>query len=242
MHFVKTTQTRRFLGELTRSMDVGRALAKLMEDNAIRCGHVRIMGHFERAELLCDGPKGPGTITRVLDRHVQIISCEGIISELSGNFEPVLYTLVTFEGEAGSVTVGGVLQSATVLSCHLLLDAFDDLFIRRAIDPRVKLPTWVQVFTDEDPSSAPPPAPVETTPAPVEEEVFDDDEIIPEAGDKIVHFKFGECLVVKFERENDILQVKQPGKRSLRLGVSVLDFTLLRVLPDGTKVYRASRK
>ncbi|MBU1535584.1 DUF296 domain-containing protein, partial [Myxococcota bacterium] len=132
---MKTNRTRRFVGELTKGMDVGRALTRLMEENAIRCGHVRLMGHLERAELLCDGPKGPSTVTRLLDRHVQIISCEGIITELSGKFEPILYTLVTFEGVAGSVTVGGILQSASVVSCHLLLDSFDDLFIRRAIDP-----------------------------------------------------------------------------------------------------------
>ncbi|MBU1537727.1 hypothetical protein KKF84_20605, partial [Myxococcota bacterium] len=83
--------------------------------------------------------------------------------------------------------------------------------------------------------------PVQETPVP--EEVYsEEDPTIPEAGDHIRHFKFGECLVVKFERENDILQVKQPGKRTLRLGVNVLSFELIKVLPDGTKLFSATRK
>ncbi len=246
MQLVNTGKARRFIGELTRGMEVGKALTRLLQTKTIRCGYVRIMGHLSEIEVAIDGPKGPQTVLKKISKPCQIVSCEGLVTELGGKFDPVLYTLVSFEGETGVLSLGGVLQSAVVLSCDILIEAFDDCFVRKKQDPKLGLPVWESAFSQsqEEPTGSlsvrgsaqgPPPQ----IPSSSHEEEFEEEEIVPSPGDTINHFKFGRCLVLKYDARNDSIQIKMPSERTATLKVQFLAFSLLEELEDGTKLYRA---
>ncbi len=249
MQLINTGKSRRFIGELSRGMEVGKALTRLLQENAIRCGYVKIMGHLSEAEMEIDGQKGPQTVVKKIAKPCQIVSCEGLVTELNGKFDPVLYTLLSFDGETGALTLGGVLKKAVVLSCDILLESFDDCFVRKKRDQKTGLPMWENAFSqlqEERDSPSPPsnthPGTLSQATTLLEEEELEEEEVIPSPGDTIVHFKFGRCLVLKFEPKNDSIQIKMPSERTATLKVQYLTFSLLQELEDGAKLYKAVSK
>ena len=244
MHFIETNKTRTFVGELTRGMEISKGITKFLQQHSIRCGFLKITGHIDHIELVTDGAKGVLSNKRNIDHASQIISCEGFITEFNGNFSPILYTLVTVDLDTGIHTIGGILQRANVIACDFVLEAYDDIFIRRQIDSKTKLPVWIETFSDNDESDetgdvTPQLRPVSSINEDEDEDEDEDEEIIPEPGDTIIHFKFGTCLVTKYEPDSYMITVKLPSERTARLGVQYLQFTFFEKDENGRSVYKA---
>jgi predicted DNA-binding protein with PD1-like motif len=255
MHLVEIKNSKKFIGELSRGIEITRAVTKILQDNSIRCGHIRIMGHLEKIDLLTDGSKGVLSQRRTISQPSQIVSCEGFITELNGKFEPILYTLISTDLDTGIHTIGGVLEKAVVVSCDFIVESFEDLFIRRKIDAKIKLPVWVETITNDDEVSEEPSSPISYKSSTIaniassndteieeieeeEDEEEEEEEIIPEPGDFIDHFKLRVCEVIKYEADVEILTVLLPSKRQARLGVQYLSFSVVTVNDNGTKIYK----
>jgi predicted DNA-binding protein with PD1-like motif len=252
LHCIETEKTRKFIGEFTRGMEIQRALSKILKDKNIKAGVIKIIGHVENIEILTNGSKGPLTISRKIDQNCQIVHCEGFISELDGNFNPVLYSVIGIETETGLQTISGVLKNAKVIVCEFILDSFDDVFIRKQYDQRILLPCWIETFTNKDGEFDTFVESVENSEEnsniqhedyskELEEEDDLGEGIFPGTGDKIDHHKFGKCTVVKVEKDNEIVQIRLPSTRIARLGIQYLNLSLIRELEDGKKLFKASK-
>ncbi|MBN2724164.1 MAG: hypothetical protein JXR95_08855 [Deltaproteobacteria bacterium] len=243
MNIVESNINRKFVGEFTKGMEVQKAVSRILLDKGIRTGLIRIFGHIENVVLLSDKDGGILNEKRVLNRAGQLLRCEGIISEMDGKFDPVLYTTIGIETEGGMMVLGGVLQEARVLQCEFVLESFDDIFIRKTMN-QTGLPSWTDVFTPgESGELTVDESIVSTTSVEVEEtEEDEDDSTVPSPGDILNHFKFGKCLVQKVDVTTDIIQVKLPSDRSARLGMQYLTFLLIDESEDGIRVFDVKGK
>lgn len=251
MNFVETKKQRRFVGEFTRGMEIQKAVSRLLKDNNIRTGRIKIFGHLENIVLSTDSGNKAMSMRRIISGACQLISCEGIITELGGQFDPILYSTVAVEGETGLSLYGGVLVEARVIQCDFILDSFDDIFIRRTIDSSSNSAIWNEVFTETSSGNDNSELPgkmeamkVELVEADIEEGDDEDDETssLPAPGDILNHFKFGKCIVQKLDLGADIIQIKLPSDRSARLGIQYLTFSLVDEHEDGVREFDVKGK
>ncbi|MBU1221742.1 DUF296 domain-containing protein [Myxococcota bacterium] len=250
MNFVETKKQRRFVGEFTRGMEIQKAVSRLLKDNNIRTGRIKIFGHLENIILSTDSGNKAMSTRRIISGACQLISCEGIITELGGQFDPLLYSTVAVEGETGLAVYGGVLVEARVIQCDFILDSFDDLFIRRTIDASSNSAIWNEVFaeTSSDIDNSELPGKMEALKVEhIEPEVEDDDDDdetndLPAPGDILNHFKFGKCIVQKLDLGADIIQIKLPSDRTARLGIQYLTFSLVDEHEDGAREFDVKGK
>jgi hypothetical protein len=69
-----------------------------------------------------------------------------------------------------------------------------------------------------------------------------EEEPVPDAGDVVLHFHFGECLVVSSIGEKIRIRQDKPGSPVLDVSLTKLRVELLDAAPDGTKRFKLHRK
>ncbi len=120
---------RRLVGRLERGADLLPSLVAAGAANGVRAGELRATGLVEEVELRC-APKPP----RRLAAQVTLVSLRGALDELDGRAHAAAYAVVARDGDNGIELVGGELVRARVVAVEFVIEAFDDLLIRRKHD------------------------------------------------------------------------------------------------------------
>jgi hypothetical protein len=105
---------------------------------------------------------------------MQILTATGTISEEAGKVQLNINLVASRQRDNGIELLGGVCLAAKVLTCEVIVDAMDDLLLRRAVDKGTNLHPWTEWFMarpESKPAVEGKPAPTATEeklpPAPV---------------------------------------------------------------------------
>ncbi len=127
--------------------DLLRGLLSVCKDHNVRCGLIRATGVLKSLSVQHhdSARKAPGQ-TLSLSGPLQLLSATGALSELGGKLELSLQVVASRQGDNGVEVVGGGCESATVLSCDFVIEALDDLLLRRSVDHRTGLYVWTEAL------------------------------------------------------------------------------------------------
>ena len=144
--------------------DLLRGLLSVCKSQNVRCGLIRATGvlkklavqHYDSATKALGKPA-------LLEGPLTLLSATGALSELGGKLELSLKVTASRQGDNGVEVVGGTCESATVLACDFVVEALDDLLLRRSADPRTGLVVWTDAISAHTAVAAP--EPMESEPA-----------------------------------------------------------------------------
>jgi predicted DNA-binding protein with PD1-like motif len=176
---------RRIVGLLDRGSDLFESLGAVCRDHEIRSGELRGAGALESAELRAfDQARKRWTASRVLGGGLELLNLTGTISEQDGATAIVLRAALMRDRDSGVEVVGGHLLSAQVFAVEFVIEAFDDLILRRRAHVATGLDLWSDAITVAEPvpSGAEPerrvlpddPAPTLDEPGPVRSAELDE--------------------------------------------------------------------
>jgi predicted DNA-binding protein with PD1-like motif len=111
------------------------ALATKLRDEQVACGWLRGSGVLIEVELRAfDAELGTLGSTRRIVGPVQVLSLEGSIGLVDGEPSFSLRALLARETDHGLETLAGEIANARVVALEVLVTAFDDLAVERALD------------------------------------------------------------------------------------------------------------
>ena len=181
---------------------------------------------------------------------LELLSLKGTLSELGGKPELRLTAMASRLTDNGIEVIGGVVVSATVLNCELVIEAMDDVLFRRGADRHSGLLVWQQML-GALPSA--PPAPGDEPPRAADSETGNgarswaaaaeasaaaeaaaaeaaaarEEEEEPyrpiRIGDFLEHRKFGRCVVERVDANEEFATVRLRNNRLVRLNIDVLN-------------------
>ena len=246
----ESLQVRRIVGSLERGSDLIDELKAVCARFRVHAGELRAIGALEQVELCAfDQGRKRATSPRLITGSLELLSLSGNISEQAGAASLVARVTVMRDRDSGMEVLGGQLLSARVFAVEFVIEAFDDVLLRRAHDPNLGIPVWKEAISESEvvpeaesladhpeptvdqvpavevpsvaaPAVAPPPA------APLD--IVEDVDLA--AGDVILHPKFRRCVVQRIEGNNEFVQVRLRNGRVVRLSLDIIELT-----PQGTE-------
>jgi len=172
---------RRIVGRLDRGASLLDALLDVCRQRGVRTGEVRAVGSLEIVEVAeYDQARKAWKPGRSFTGGVEILSLTGNVSERNGQLVLHAHAALMRERDNGVEVLGGHVVGARVFALEFVIDAFDDVLLRRGHDPATGLPLWTEAIDQgaerrsapgsAEPSGAPradaPAAATATTPAP----------------------------------------------------------------------------
>jgi predicted DNA-binding protein with PD1-like motif len=258
------------VGQLTRGQDLYRALLAVCQERSVRCASVQAQGVVDEVELACyeadDRAMGR---PRRLSGVSQLLSATGLVAEHEGQLHLELSLVLARHRDSGMEVLGGVCTSARVLSCQFVIEALDDLVLRRGRDRGTGLLQLQQAFSAGDGSSPGEPSAsaregsspnarepsdpgklswadavmesVRAADSEVEEEPVGIEHLRPvKVGDILDHQKFGRCLVQRVDADQEYVTVRLRNSRLVRLNLEVLNLRYTGDDEDGHQVFTTS--
>jgi predicted DNA-binding protein with PD1-like motif len=254
MNFVEARRVRHLLLRLDAGDPLPAALQKVLGDAEIQAGCITGVGRLEAVELVADGRGGGALpVPRRFEGPSELVNLTGVASRSSGVLEVALWVTVAREAESGLQTVGGKLLSARAAAVDLHVIAFDDVPLRVTSEPEARTSLGAAAAgsgVDESVSRSKHMAPKEGGPAGVGEVPLvpprpakppDDVEIYPETGDAVMHFHFGECMVIGSDGDRIRLRQTKDG-RVREVALPMLRVEEFATLPNGTRHFILTRK
>ena len=265
----ESQSVRRIIGRLDVGEDLLRGLISVCKSRNVRCGLIQATGMLEKLTVAHYEParKAMGQPLE-FGGPLALLSATGTLSELGGKLELSLQVVASRQGDNGVDLLGGTCTSARVTACEFVIEALDDLLLRRSADHRTGLYVWTDAISAHVGSSEPepqelrpplsglklmdPPAQQVPTvvikeapamveePAEPEEEEEEHEPYRPvQIGDMIMHQQFGECLVQRVSVDQEYATVRRlANKRLVRLSLEVLDLHFQKE-EDGHQVFEA---
>lgn len=175
---------RRLLARLDRGTDLIGSVIDLCRVHAVRSAVIRGSGWLEEAELQdYDQQELQPQPGRRIAAPAQLVHLNGSIAEHDGVLTCAAQVLLSRETDNGIQVLGGQVVSAKVFVAELVIDVFDDLILRRGIDPQTGVLTWIEILAEAPPAAEPDtpaeirsvpaeaPRPAASTPAPARPEI-----------------------------------------------------------------------
>ncbi len=251
MIVAESRRGRRLVGRLDKGADVMESLAEICRSHDVRAAEVRAIGKLNQVVMSeYEQNARQFRASRRFDSSFEMISFNGNISERDGKLFVHAHVALSRELDNGIEMIGGHLVSARAFSFEFVIEAFDDLILRRQnSEAQTGLPLWKEAIAMDAPAPAaahvPFDAPARTTwddvvsastapppePPPVVEEPLPDgdgEEVRVAPGDLIDHPKFGRCVVERVEGDYEFVSARLRNQRLIRLSLDVL-----RLLPAG---------
>lgn len=260
---------RRLIGRLDRGASLVDALLDICRSHGVRSAEIRGIGALETVELTSyDQAAQAWRPGRSLGGDLAILSLAGNVAEQAGQLAISLNVVLSREGDNGIEVMGGHVLRARIFSLEVVIEAFDDVLLRRARDQATGLVCWTEAVAAAEPAPvvAAIPAPSTTwaevarvsqarpSPAPVaparpdiprveprseaRHENDDETDDALEPGDILIHPTFGRCEVQRIEGGYEFAQVRLKNGRLVRLSLDIL-----RLVRDGVenshRVFRA---
>jgi predicted DNA-binding protein with PD1-like motif len=258
----ESRQSRRLVGRLDRGADLSTALLEICAGHGVRSGEVRAFGALEQLTLCeYDQQQRVYRSPRQFEAPCELLSLLGNVSEKEQKPFLNARVAVSRERDNGIELIGGNLVTARVFALEFVIDAFDDVLLRRGVDGKTGLHLWNEVIGldfatggerttgeyDVMPSFEQGGIPSSeiasatswedvkraVTPPPLE-----DHEAPIEVGEFIEHPKFGRCKVEKIEGDHEFVAARLQSGRLIRLSLEVLTLIPAGVEND-RRIFRA---
>ncbi len=161
MIVAESRRGRRLVGRLDRGAELLTALADLCAARGVRCAEIRAFGTVEEIDLReFDQRTRAFRAVRRFTTPFQLVHFSANLAERDGHAHVEAQAAVAREGDNGIEVVAGAVVRARVYAVDFVIDAFDDVLLRRAIDAGTGLPLYAHAV--EAPRAAEPaPAAVE---------------------------------------------------------------------------------
>jgi predicted DNA-binding protein with PD1-like motif len=152
---VESRQTRRIIGQLSQGEELIQGLLSICHDRRLRSGQIQVSGILDELSV-CHHDRAGRAMgqARVFRTPLQLVWASGLLCEEGGKRQLTLSVLASRQRDNGIELLGGVCQAAKVLSCEFVIDAFEDVLLRRELDRG----TGLHPLSDAFAASAPAPA------------------------------------------------------------------------------------
>jgi len=255
---------RRIIGRLDRGADLFRSLLEICAQRHVRTGELRALGSLETVEVAeYDQAAKSWKPARIFSGGLEILNLTGNVSERDGQLALHAHASLMRDRDNGVEVLGGHVVSARVFALEFVLEAFDDVLLRRGVDAATGLPLWNEALSLGDATPAAPPGPepdseqplprfeapattswsdvaaasarktAEPAAAPEDE---DDDSL--EVGDVVLHPTFGRCEVQRIEGGYEFAHVRLKNGRLVRLSLDILKISRAGT-EGGHRVFKA---
>src|SRR5581483_6516349 len=157
MIVAESRRGRRLVGRLDRGTDVLESLLDVCRAHAVRSGELRAIGELEQVTLSEYDQRGRAwKPPRQFTSPVEIVHLGGNVSEKDGKLFLNAYASVSRQRDNGIELLGGHLVAGRVFSVEFVIEVFDDLLLRRAMDASTGLPLWnaAVALAVEEPAAA----------------------------------------------------------------------------------------
>src|SRR5688572_2991758 len=135
MIVAESHRTRRIVGRLDRGVELLDTIAEICRKYRVRCGEVRAIGSLEAIEVKeYDQREKQWRQARRFQSAFEILNLSGNISERAGELIVHAHIAVMRDRDNGIEVLGGHLVRARVFALEFIIDAFDDLVLRRGMD------------------------------------------------------------------------------------------------------------
>jgi predicted DNA-binding protein with PD1-like motif len=235
MHIIEPRRARKVLVRLDRGDELPGALLRALDQLEVKAGWVTAVGSVEAAELFV------GEAARSVAVPAEVVSLAGSLAQEEGESVLRVSCVLAADSAFGPALAAGRLVWARADTLDVCIDAFEDVALARAPDPRTGAraltPTAPGVLdaarleakadpSPSDPQRAEPPRradPGAPVPAKIARRV-DEPDLYPEPGDQVVHFHFGECEVILSDGDRIRLRQLKDGRvREVALSMLRID-------------------
>ena len=127
---------KRIVGRFKSNEDCVSALTKLCESRSIRAGEVRLSGALKSVELARFDAEARDYVKSHHGGPVEIVTLRGSVGAIGDQVALRLDALLSAESGFGAQLVSGQLRRGVVDSCEFVLDVFEDLEMKRALEPQ----------------------------------------------------------------------------------------------------------
>jgi hypothetical protein len=162
MIVAESRRGRRIVGRLDRGRDLFEGLLAVCRERGVRCGELRALGSLERVEVAeYDQDQKVWKRGRTFTAGgLELLNLTGNISERDGGLTLHAHATLMRDRDNGVEIIGGHLVSASVFALEFVIEAYDDLLLRRATDPATGLTLWNEAIPlgggpDERPAAPP---------------------------------------------------------------------------------------
>jgi predicted DNA-binding protein with PD1-like motif len=140
---------RRIIGRLDRGVELLEAITSVCHKLKVRCGEVRAIGSLEAVEVAeYDQREKQWRPARRFQSAFEILNLSGNVSERAGELVVHAHVAVMRDRDNGIEVVGGHLVRARVFALEFVIDAFDDLVLRRGADDATGLQLWNEKYEE----------------------------------------------------------------------------------------------
>jgi len=261
---VESRSGRRIIGRLVAGEDVIERLLAVIAETEVRAATIQLSGVVDELALVHydRGARAMGK-ARWYRAPLSIISCSGTLAERDGKADLVLQVVASRAGDNGIEVIGGRAVNARVVAAEFVIDAMDDVMLRRWPERGSGLSIWQELIgappaTPEKTSEAQPKKGIEVNAtaqgaaqwavavaasAEAQEESVTA-ELAPDrepyhaikAGDFLEHTKFGRCVIEKVDANEEFATVRLRNKRLVRLNIEILDL-IYKADEEGHQVF-----
>lgn len=173
MIVAESRRVRHLIGRLDRGADLIPALVDLCTARGVRCAEVRAFGTVEEVDLReFDQRTRAYRPARRFTTPFNLIHFLGNLAEKDGHAHLEAQVAISRERDNGIELLGGSLLRARVYAVDFVIDAFDDVLLRRSNDTGTGLSLYSHVFEEDraaPAAGAPPPGEVVVEAEPEEE-------------------------------------------------------------------------
>jgi predicted DNA-binding protein with PD1-like motif len=148
---VESHKGRRILGQLGPGEDLLGGLLGICRKHRVRAGSLRVTGVLQDLALANYDGAGKGmTVPRTFRGAVTLVSGEGIVAEHRGKNDVALRVVISRQRDNGVEVLGGQCTGARVVSCEFIIDAFEDVILRRDTDRGAGMPIITEAISAAD--------------------------------------------------------------------------------------------
>ncbi len=148
MIVIESRASRRLIGRLDRGVSLFEALLGVCRDQRVRTAEIRALGSFESVEVAeYDQATRVWKPGRTFAGGLEILNLTGNVSERGGQLALHAHASVMRDRDNGVEVLGGHLVSARVFALEFVIEAFDDVILRRGSDAATGLTLWTEALT-----------------------------------------------------------------------------------------------
>lgn len=155
----ESRSVRRIVGHLPQGSELIESVLTICQERGVRCGTVTITGVVHEVTLLhYDAAARENGMPRHFRGALQLLLAQGTVAELNAKLDLSLSLLASRLTDNGIQVLGGLCGGAAVVACEFVIEAYEDLLLRRAPDRSTGLNLLSEAFSavQDPPASAPP--------------------------------------------------------------------------------------
>ena len=143
------------MGRLAGGEDLLQGLLSVCHAQKVRCATLSGSGVLEELAIAhYDASSRAIGKPRWFRTPMQLLALTGTLTEHEGKADLRLNVTASRQGDNGIELLGGLLAGGRVLTCEFVIDALDDVLVRRGVDRRTGLAIWQEFLGGASPGGA----------------------------------------------------------------------------------------